>query len=73
MLVAQIAPLSFGSSQIEADNSNLIADDSSFTFGNTAIGTYHDQNEANAQSISYFTSTTTGSVTDIIAYISGAS
>jgi hypothetical protein len=42
------------------------------TFGNTAIGTYYDQNDANAQSVSYFTSTTTGSVTDIIAYIDGA-
>jgi hypothetical protein len=43
------------------------------TFGNSAVGTYLDQNDPNAQSISYFTSTTTGSVTDIIAYISGAS
>jgi hypothetical protein len=42
-------------------------------FGNSAIGTYHDQNDPNAQSISYFKATTTGSVTDIIAYISGAS
>lgn len=42
-------------------------------FGNTAIGTYFDQNDANAQSISYFTCTTTGSVTDIMAYIDGAS
>ena len=44
----------------------------SYIFGNTAIGTYYDQNDANAQSVSYFTSTTTGSVTDIIAYIDGA-
>src|SRR5665648_315814 len=42
-------------------------------FGNTAIGTYKDQNDPNAQSISYFKATTTGSVTDIVAYISGAS
>jgi hypothetical protein len=42
-------------------------------FGNTAIGTYLDQNDPNAQSISYFTSTATQSVTDIIAYIAGAS
>ena len=41
------------------------------TFGNTAIGTYNDQNDANAQSVSYFTCKTTGSVTDIIAYIAG--
>ena len=45
----------------------------SSNFGNTAIGTYLDQNDPNAQSISYFTSTTTQSVTDIIAYIAGAS
>ena len=42
-------------------------------FGNTAIGTHFDQNDANAQSVSYFTSTTAGSVTDIIAYIAGSS
>jgi hypothetical protein len=42
-------------------------------FGNSAIGTYRDQNDANAQSVSYFKATTTGSITDIIAYISGAS
>jgi hypothetical protein len=42
-------------------------------FGNTAIGTYFDQNDPNAQSISYFTSTVTQSVTDIVAYIGGAS
>ncbi len=42
-------------------------------FGNTAIGTIMDQNDANAQSISYFTSTSTGLVTDIFAYIDGAS
>jgi hypothetical protein len=40
-------------------------------FGNTAIGNSIDQNDANVQSISYFTCATTGSVTDIIAYISG--
>lgn len=45
----------------------------SFTLGNTAIGTYSDQNDPNAQSISYFTCTTTGQVTDITAYIAGAS
>jgi hypothetical protein len=46
--------------------------DTSFTFGNTNIGAYTDNNDANAQSISYFKCTTTGSVTDIIAYIDGA-
>jgi len=43
------------------------------SFGNTAVGTTTDQNDPNAQSISYFTSAATGSVTDIIAYIAGAS
>jgi len=42
-------------------------------FGNTAIGTISDQNDANAQSISYFTAANTGAITDIIAYIDGAS
>jgi hypothetical protein len=42
-------------------------------FGNTAIGTLIDQNDANAQSVSFFTCITSGSVTDIIAYIDGAS
>src|ERR1035438_5295120 len=73
MLVTQIAPLSFGSSQVKAGNSKLITDASSFTFGNTAIGTDFDSNDPNAQSISYFTCTTTGSITDIMAYIDGAS
>ena len=41
--------------------------------GNSAIGTLPDQNDANAQSISYFKASTTGSVTDIMAYVSGAS
>jgi hypothetical protein len=49
------------------------APSASYIFGNTAVGTYSDQNDANAQSVSYFTSTTTGSVTDIIAYIDGTS
>jgi hypothetical protein len=43
------------------------------TFGNTAIGSDQEQNDANAQSISYFKTTTTGTVTDIYAYISGTS
>jgi len=42
-------------------------------FGNTAIGTLYDQNDANAQSISYFTCTKSGIITDIRAYIDGAS
>ena len=43
------------------------------SFGNSAIGTCPDQNDANAQSISYFKASTTGSVTDIMAYVSGVS
>ncbi len=42
-------------------------------FGNTAIGSIMDQNDPNAQSVSLFTSTTTGTVTDIFAYIDGVS
>ena len=44
-----------------------------YAFGNSLIGTYSDQNDANGQSVSYFTSANSGSVTDIIAYIDGAS
>ena len=39
--------------------------------GNNAVGTEYDQNDANAQSVSYFTCTQSGFVTDIKAYISG--
>jgi len=44
-----------------------------YYFGNNAIGTITDQNDPNAQSISFFTCATTGQVTDVIAYIAGAS
>ena len=42
-------------------------------FGNTAIGTVYDQNDPNAQSVSYFTCTKSGTITDIRAYVDGAS
>jgi len=42
-------------------------------FGNANIGTSFATNDANGQSVSYFTSTVSGSVTDIVAYISGSS
>ncbi len=41
--------------------------------GNTTVGTNLAHNDANAQSISYFKCTTTGSITDILAYIDGTS
>jgi hypothetical protein len=43
------------------------------SFGNTGVGSIFEQNDANAQSISYFTCASAGSVTDIIAYIAGVS
>ncbi len=46
---------------------------SDIAFGNTAVGSQVDTNDANAQSVSYFTCATTGSVTDIVAYIDGTS
>ena len=46
---------------------------STFTFGNTVVGSSVDTNDANAQSVSYFKCTTSGSVTDIMAYIGGVS
>ena len=42
------------------------------TVGNTTIGTYSDQNDANAQSVSYFTPNFTGQINQIIAYIYGS-
>lgn len=41
-------------------------------FGNAEVGTYTDQNDALAQSVTYFTCNNVGSMTDIVAYISGA-
>jgi pimeloyl-ACP methyl ester carboxylesterase len=40
-----------------------------FTFGNTNVGTYQDQNDAHAKSASYFTCNYTGTITDIFAYV----
>jgi hypothetical protein len=54
-------------------NAVSAADAPTFSFGNSAIGTIADQNDANAQSISFFKCTTTGQITDIITYISGTS
>lgn len=42
-------------------------------FGNTTVGSNAAHNDANAQSVSYFTCTTAGSVTDIVAYVDGQS
>jgi hypothetical protein len=44
-------------------------------FGNTLIGNYYDVNDANAQSLSYFTYNiiVPGGVEDIIAYVAGTS
>jgi hypothetical protein len=42
-------------------------------FGNSVVGHYYSTNDANAQSISYFQCATSGQVTDIMAYIDGAS
>jgi hypothetical protein len=45
----------------------------SCVFGNIDVGTIDDHNDANAQSVSYFTFAESGYVTHIKAYISGAS
>jgi hypothetical protein len=42
-------------------------------FGNSIVGSAVAQNDPNAQSITYFTCNTAGSVTNIVAYISGVS
>jgi hypothetical protein len=42
-------------------------------FGNSSIGSYPDQNDVNGQSVSYFVCSVSGSVTDIVAYVSGSS
>jgi hypothetical protein len=73
ILVAQSVSLSCGSFQIGVGNSNLVAAAvPTFTFGNTAIGTYFDQNDVNAKSASIFTSSATGTITEITAYIARA-
>ncbi len=70
LLVAESAPFSMVSS---ADlSSKSIVDSGSSTFGNTAIGTYSDQNDPNAKSASYFTCGSNGQVTDIYSYIARA-
>jgi hypothetical protein len=52
--------------------SNSNSSSSSFTFGNTAIGTYFDQNSANAKSASSFICASNGQITDIYAYVARA-
>jgi hypothetical protein len=59
---------SFSFSPNLTSNSNS----SSFTFGNTAIGTYFDQNSANAKSASSFICASNGQITDIYAYVARA-
>jgi hypothetical protein len=75
-LVVGIGFLAFGmigvlgllpSSKLEVINGATVA------FGNTSVGTYLDTNDANAQSVSYFTCTASVPVTDIVAYINGVS
>jgi hypothetical protein len=44
---------------------------STAAFGNTAQGTFQDQNDANAQSVSYFTCTSSTPVNTIMAYVEG--
>ncbi len=41
-------------------------------FGNTVVGNISDQNDPNAQSVSYFITNNSGIITDIFAYISGS-
>ena len=62
----------FSSISSASGSSKLTADSSPFTFGNTEIGSYFDQNDPNAKSASYFTCGTDGQVADIYAYISRA-
>ena len=52
---------------------NLALTGGNVVFGNSVVGDFTDANDANAQSITYFTSNSAGSVTDIAAYISVAS
>ena len=58
--------------QVPSQGTILFSQNQTF-FGNTAIGTNSAQNDANAQSVSYFVCSATGSVTDIVAYIDGVS
>ena len=70
LLIVEMVPFYFGSSSNYSPN--LGGNSSSFTFGNTAIGTHFDQNDANAKSASSFTCNSDGQITDIYAYVAGA-
>ena len=69
LLVTVSFPLSFGGSPGFSQN---LLNSSSFTFGNTSIGSFSDQNDPNAKSASSFICGSDGQVTDIYAYISRA-
>jgi hypothetical protein len=69
LLVVESYPLHFCASDSFSQN---LMDSSSFTFGNTSIGTLFDQNDANAKSASSFTCGDNGQVTEIYAYIARA-
>jgi len=51
---------------------NPVSATTTSTFGNSGTG-YIDTNDANAQSVSYFKCSASGQVTDIMAYVDGAS
>jgi len=70
LLVVESAP--FSSISSASFSSKSTADSGSFLFGNTAIGSFFDQNDPNAKSASYFTCSVDGQVTDIYAYIARA-
>jgi Calcineurin-like phosphoesterase/PKD domain len=70
LLIAESFPFSANSSS--SFSSNLTATPNTFTFGNTAVGTYFDQNDANAKSVSNFRCSNDGQITDIYAYVARA-
>ena len=71
LLFVESAPFSFGSSS-SSFSQNLTANSNPFTFGNTVVGTYFDQNDANAKSASNFICGNNGQITDIYAYVARA-
>jgi hypothetical protein len=70
LLIIEMVPFYFGSSSNFSPN--LGGNSGSFSFGNTAIGTNLDQNDANAKSASAFICDSNGQITDIYAYVAGA-
>ena len=70
LFIVEIFP--FSSISSSSLSSNLTAGSNNFVFGNTEVGPYFDQNDANAKSASGFICSNDGQITDIFAYVARA-